>query len=227
MHGPKLQSSGDSNGTSSEAEIHSATFMAEVDSLRLALRGRKLTIAIAFVTGTGFTLFGCEGFHFQSPNFQLWLSSYDQGVMSSLLTAKQARGIPYQLWVWSADQNGLLVRQDIPWGSRWQRSQKSCDPTKSPGRDLCWTRFAYSGKWTTLLTFLLPQEIGCLIGALSNLWIGDRLGRRRTIVLGGVIMIIGAILQAASFSYSQTLVARVITGFGNGLNVWLIFYWEG
>jgi MFS family permease len=32
-------------------------------------------------------------------------------------------------------------------------------------------------------------------------------------------MIIGAILQASSFSYSQILVARVITGLGNGLNV--------
>jgi MFS family permease len=58
-----------------------------------------------------------------------------------------------------------------------------------------------------------------LIGALSNLWVGDRLGRRRTIILGGVIMIIGAILQATSFSYAQILVARVITGLGNGLNV--------
>lgn len=68
---------------------------------------------------------------------------------------------------------------------------------------------------------LFLQEIGCLIGALSNLWVGDRLGRRRTIILGGVIMIIGAILQATSFSYAQILVARVITGLGNGLNVCL------
>lgn len=32
-------------------------------------------------------------------------------------------------------------------------------------------------------------------------------------------MIVGAILQATSFSYSQMLVARVVTGLGNGLNV--------
>lgn len=63
------------------------------------------------------------------------------------------------------------------------------------------------------------QEIGCLVGALSNLWVGDRLGRRRTIVLGGVVMIVGAILQATAFSYAHILVARVITGLGNGLNV--------
>ena len=57
------------------------------------------------------------------------------------------------------------------------------------------------------------------MGALSNLWIGDKLGRRRTIVLGGVVMMVGAILQATSYSYAQILVARVVTGLGNGLNV--------
>ncbi len=32
-------------------------------------------------------------------------------------------------------------------------------------------------------------------------------------------MIIGAILQATSFSYAQLVVARIVTGLGNGLNV--------
>ena len=36
---------------------------------------------------------------------------------------------------------------------------------------------------------------------------------------GCFIMAIGAILQAASFSYAQMIVARIITGIGNGLNV--------
>ncbi|KAG2357374.1 general substrate transporter [Suillus spraguei] len=66
--------------------------------------------------------------------------------------------------------------------------------------------------------YLHAQEIGCLMGALSNLWVGDRLGRRRTIVLGGCIMIIGAILQTTSYSYAQLVVARIFTGIGNGLN---------
>ena len=57
------------------------------------------------------------------------------------------------------------------------------------------------------------------MGALSNLWIGDKLGRRRTIVSGGVVMMVGAILQATSYSYAQILVARVVTGLGNGLSV--------
>jgi len=71
----------------------------------------------------------------------------------------------------------------------------------------------------TLQSFVVAiYEIGCLVGALSNLWIGDRIGRRKTIMLGGIIMIIGAILQTTSFSYAQMVVARIITGLGNGLN---------
>ncbi|KAH7920813.1 general substrate transporter [Leucogyrophana mollusca] len=71
----------------------------------------------------------------------------------------------------------------------------------------------------TLQSFVVAiYEIGCLVGALSNLWLGDRLGRRRTIVLGGCIMIVGAILQTASYSYAQLVVARIVTGLGNGLN---------
>ena len=85
----QLQSSrGDNDGS----EIHSVTFMEEVDSLRLSLRGRKLTIAIVFVTGAGFTLFGCESLHVSKLlTSHVRYSSYDQGVMSSLLTAKQVR----------------------------------------------------------------------------------------------------------------------------------------
>lgn len=72
----------------------------------------------------------------------------------------------------------------------------------------------------TLQSFVVAiYEIGCLIGALANLWVGDKLGRRRTIVLGGILMIVGAILQTTSYGYAQMVVARVVTGFGNGLNV--------
>jgi MFS family permease len=42
------------------------------------------------------------------------------------------------------------------------------------------------------------------------------LGRKRTIFIGSVIMIIGAILQTASFGLAQLIVGRVVTGFGNG-----------
>lgn len=37
---------------------------AEVESFRLNLRGKRLTAALAFVAGTGFTLFGWVLYHF-------------------------------------------------------------------------------------------------------------------------------------------------------------------
>ncbi|KAL5494751.1 hypothetical protein ACEPAI_212 [Sanghuangporus weigelae] len=127
---------------------------------RPRLRGRTLTYTLAFVAGTGFTLFG-----------------YDQGVMSALLTANQFEKVFPQV-----------------------------NTDSHPNH-------------ATLQSFVVAiYEIGCLIGALSNLWVGDKLGRRKTIVLGGCIMIIGAILQTASISYAMLVVARIITGLGNGIN---------
>ena len=51
-----------------------------------------------------------------------------------------------------------------------------------------------------------------MAGALTNLYVGDRLGRLKTITLAGTIMIIGAILQAGSVNYAMILVARVVSG---------------
>ncbi|KZT03479.1 general substrate transporter [Laetiporus sulphureus 93-53] len=71
----------------------------------------------------------------------------------------------------------------------------------------------------TLQSFVVAiYEIGALLGAFSNLWLGDKLGRRRTIFLAGTMMIIGAILQATSFTFAQLVVARIFTGFAMGLN---------
>ncbi|KAG2126227.1 general substrate transporter [Suillus clintonianus] len=125
-----------------------------------SLRGRKLTAAVAFVAGTGFTLFG-----------------YDQGVMSSLLTGNQ----------FEASFPEVVVEASHP-------------------------------NHATLQSFTIAiYEVGCLFGALSNLWVGDKLGRRRTIAVGGSIMIIGAILQTSAFSFAQLIAARIFTGYGNGL----------
>ncbi|WWD16344.1 hypothetical protein CI109_100770 [Kwoniella shandongensis] len=81
------------------------------------------------------------------------------------------------------------------------------------------TAGGFQGSHTATLQSLLVAiyEIGCMSGALSNLYVGDRLGRRHTIAFGGVIMIVGAILQTAAIDYAMMLVARVITGVGNGL----------
>lgn len=47
--------------------------------------------------------------------------------------------------------------------------------------------------------------------------LGDWLGRRKVIMWGVSIMIIGAILQCTAYELSHLIVARVVTGVGNGM----------
>ncbi|OJJ43330.1 hypothetical protein ASPZODRAFT_154525 [Penicilliopsis zonata CBS 506.65] len=65
-------------------------------------------------------------------------------------------------------------------------------------------------------------EIGCLFGAIFILCVGDWLGRRRAIIIGASIMIIGVIIQVTSMvghvPLAQFIAGRVITGVGNGIN---------
>lgn len=65
-------------------------------------------------------------------------------------------------------------------------------------------------------TVVALYALGALFGALSCLLIGDILGRRKTIMLGALIDIIGAALQASSFSLGQLIVGRLVTGIGFG-----------
>lgn len=69
-------------------------------------------------------------------------------------------------------------------------------------------------------------EIGCLIGSLFVVAYGDRLGRRRAVLVGAVIMLIGAAIQASSFGLAQLIVGRIVTGVGNGINTSSIPVWQ-
>ncbi|KAI1344230.1 general substrate transporter [Xylariaceae sp. FL0016] len=65
-------------------------------------------------------------------------------------------------------------------------------------------------------------EIGCLAGAMFILGVGDILGRRKAMVLGGIIMILGTLIQITAYPahapLAQFIVGRVVTGVGNGIN---------
>lgn len=69
-------------------------------------------------------------------------------------------------------------------------------------------------------------DLGCLFGALLSLFIGDKLGRRRSIALGCIVIIIGGTLQSTSFILSQMIIARIITGLGTGINTTAIPLWQ-
>lgn len=61
-------------------------------------------------------------------------------------------------------------------------------------------------------------NLGCLMGAICTIWLGDYLGRRKMIFLGATIMVVGAALQCSSFALSQFIIGRIITGIGNGMS---------
>lgn len=52
--------------------------------------------------------------------------------------------------------------------------------------------------------------------------IGDRLGRKRGIIAGAVIMIVGVVIQVSAVKpyhhMAQFIIGRTITGVGNGIN---------
>ncbi|KAF9447054.1 general substrate transporter [Macrolepiota fuliginosa MF-IS2] len=75
-------------------------------------------------------------------------------------------------------------------------------------------------------TIVSLYDIGCFFGAMSTFMFGERYGRKRTFIFGVIIMSIGAVLQTCAFSVAQMIVARLITGFGNGINTATAPVWQ-
>jgi MFS family permease len=68
--------------------------------------------------------------------------------------------------------------------------------------------------------------LGCFFGAVATIWLGNMLGRKKTIIIGSAIMIVGAAVQASSYHLPQLIVSRLITGFGNGMNTSTVPTWQ-
>ncbi|KAF8539588.1 general substrate transporter [Trichophaea hybrida] len=73
-------------------------------------------------------------------------------------------------------------------------------------------------------------ELGCFAGAIAALMYGERLGRRKSILCGAFIMILGTLIQITAFrghwELGQFIVGRIITGIGNGANTSSIPVWQ-
>jgi sugar porter (SP) family MFS transporter len=69
-------------------------------------------------------------------------------------------------------------------------------------------------------------NLGCFLGAVITIFIGNPLGRRKMIFLGTAIMVVGAALQASAFSLSHFIIGRIITGLGNGGNTSTVPMWQ-
>ncbi|KAJ6780046.1 hypothetical protein PWT90_01218 [Aphanocladium album] len=73
-------------------------------------------------------------------------------------------------------------------------------------------------------------EIGCLFGAVFTLVWGERIGRTRLILGGGILMIIGAVISTSAFGprwgLGQFVVGRVVSGLGMGMDTATIPVWQ-
>ncbi|KAJ5092719.1 hypothetical protein N7456_008580 [Penicillium angulare] len=68
--------------------------------------------------------------------------------------------------------------------------------------------------------------LGAVFGALCSRFIGDRIGRRRAIILGCIFLTIGGALQASASTLPHMIVGRIVGGFGTGLNTTAIPMWQ-
>lgn len=69
-------------------------------------------------------------------------------------------------------------------------------------------------------------DLGCFAGAIFTMWQGNRFGNRRVILMGSIILVIGAILQTAAYHVPQMIVGRFVAGIGNGMNTASIPVWQ-
>jgi MFS family permease len=60
----------------------------------------------------------------------------------------------------------------------------------------------------------LLGTIGCFVGSLITALVGERLGRRMSILTGAIIMLGGAGMQAGVSAAGPMIAARVISGLG-------------
>ncbi|KAI9720322.1 MAG: hypothetical protein M1828_005706 [Chrysothrix sp. TS-e1954] len=108
----------------------------------------------------------------------------------------------YTLFGWNNGIAGSLL--DLP---SWVATFPSIDTLNTDGAVK-----AQNARGTVVAMYTL----GAFFGALSCIFLGDCLGRLRTMTLGAVVQTIGVIIQASSSTLAQLIVGRLITGLGFG-----------
>ncbi|KAK4959643.1 hypothetical protein LTR66_013006 [Elasticomyces elasticus] len=74
-----------------------------------------------------------------------------------------------------------------------------------------------SSSGTNLVAIIVAiYEIGCFIGAICTSFVGEKLGRRKSVLIGVIIMMVGALLQATAYATAHMIVARIVSGIGMG-----------
>ncbi|KAG0666383.1 hypothetical protein C6P46_004953 [Rhodotorula mucilaginosa] len=166
----------------------------------MGMSGNKLGVMITVAASMGFCLFG-----------------YDQGVMSGLISAPQFfRVFPACDPARQGAYKGTLL----------------CDASRRASQaGLCrLTRPVLSAASVLQAFYVAIYEVGCLAGAVFALMFGDRLGRRKMMFSGAIILVIGVIIQITAFSGSwaggQFIIGRIVTGLGTGFETSTIPTWH-
>ncbi|QKX55572.1 uncharacterized protein TRUGW13939_02666 [Talaromyces rugulosus] len=68
--------------------------------------------------------------------------------------------------------------------------------------------------------------LGAIFGAILSRFIGDRIGRRKAIMLGCTFLTVGGLLQATASTLVHMIIGRIVGGFGTGLNTTAIPMWQ-
>ncbi|KAK5107766.1 hypothetical protein LTR62_000690 [Meristemomyces frigidus] len=69
-------------------------------------------------------------------------------------------------------------------------------------------------------------NLGCFVGAMILVLVGNTMGRKGAIITGLLIMLAGKIIQTSTFGFAQYLAGRFIAGFGNGWIVSTVPAWQ-
>ncbi|KAL2203871.1 hypothetical protein CC79DRAFT_1278758 [Sarocladium strictum] len=130
---------------------------------------------------------------------------YDQGVLSALLTLDDfQKSLPLMT---PLEESNYLCYHDYPANN--DRNEAMC--TGSPN---------------TQAAAVAIYQIGCFLGAVLILFHGESWGRKSSTFWGSLIMIIGTIMQAATFSYGLFVAGRIVGGIGNGMVTSTIPTWQ-
>ncbi|EAU32831.1 conserved hypothetical protein [Aspergillus terreus NIH2624] len=129
---------------------------------------------------------------------------YDQGVLSALLTLDSFQEV---LSLMTPRERS----NDLCWidGDRSRPHPTNC-----------------KGDANTQAAGVAIYQIGCWLGSLVILAYGEKWGRKSSTFWGSLIMIIGTIMQAASFEYGLFVAGRVVGGIGNGMVTSTIPTWQ-
>ncbi|KAL3450246.1 general substrate transporter [Aspergillus insuetus] len=68
--------------------------------------------------------------------------------------------------------------------------------------------------------------LGCVIGAFVSMFLGDRLGRRKSISLACTFLTVGGVLQATAYTLPHMIVGRIVSGVGIGMNTTTVPIWQ-